>query len=63
MKLAKLMETKGEMLLKNVKTCQIFMLSATWCVMTQYKTLLMKMAFEAPSNDKAKAKFEFLCDV
>ncbi len=39
------------------------MLSPVWRVMVEYKTLLMKMALEGPSNDKAKAKFEFLCDV
>ncbi len=39
------------------------MLSLTWHVMVEYKTLLMKIALEGPSNHKAKAKFEFLCAV
>ncbi len=39
------------------------MLSPTWRVMAKYKTLLMKMAFESPSNDKTNANFEFICDV
>jgi len=39
------------------------MLSFAWRVMAKYKTLLMNMALEGPSNDKTKATFEFLCDV
>jgi hypothetical protein len=31
--------------------------------MVEYKTLLMKMALNDPTNDKAKANFELLCDV
>jgi hypothetical protein len=31
--------------------------------MAEYKTLLMKMALDGPTNDKAKVIFEFLCDV
>jgi hypothetical protein len=39
------------------------MLSHAQHVMTEYKTLLMKMAFDALTNHKAKANFELLCDV
>jgi len=31
--------------------------------MAKYKTLLMKMAFDAPTNDKAKTNFDFFCYV
>jgi hypothetical protein len=58
-KLVEVMETKGAKILKNV----ISMLSLAWCVMVKYKTLLMKMALDGPTNDKAKANFELLCDV
>jgi hypothetical protein len=39
------------------------MLSPTWHVMVEYTTLLMKMALNVPTNNKAKANFNFLCDV
>jgi hypothetical protein len=39
------------------------MLSYAWCVMVEYRTLLMKMALDGPTNDKAKANFELFCDV
>jgi hypothetical protein len=31
--------------------------------MVEYRTLLMKMALDDPTNDKAKANFELICDV
>ncbi len=57
------METKGAKILKNVKTHWISMLSPTWCVMVEYRILLMKMALDGPTNDKAKENFKLLCDV
>jgi hypothetical protein len=33
------------------------------CVMVEYITLLMKMAFDVPTNDNAKANFDLICDV
>jgi hypothetical protein len=39
------------------------MLSHAWCVMVESITLLMKMAFDAPINDKAKENFDLLCDL
>lgn len=54
-KLVELMETKGA---KNLK-----MLSSTKGVMVKYKTLLMKMAIDGPTNDKAKANFDLFCNV
>jgi hypothetical protein len=57
------MEMKWAKILKNVKIHQIFMLSLVQRVMVEYKTLLMKMAFDGPTNDKAKANFESFCDM
>ncbi len=62
------METKGAKILKNVKTPWISMLSPIWHVMVEYKTLLMKMALDAPINEKAKVvflkdNFDLICDV
>jgi hypothetical protein len=31
--------------------------------MAKYKTLLMKVAFDGPTNEKAKANFDLLCDL
>ncbi len=67
-KLAKLIETKGAKILKNVKTHWIFILSPIWHVMVEYKTLLMKMALDASINEKAKVvflkdNFDLICDV
>ncbi len=62
-KLVKLMETKGVKILKNVKPCWISMLSHVQCVMAEYKTLLMQMALDVPTNDKAKTNFDLFCDV
>jgi len=62
-KLAKLMETKSAKILKNVKTHWISMLSPTWRVMVEYRTLLMKMTFDAPTNEKEKANCDLFYDV
>jgi hypothetical protein len=39
------------------------MLPPTQRVMEKYKTILMKMVFDGPTNEKAKANFDLLCDV
>ncbi len=39
------------------------MLSHAQCVMVEYITLLMKMALDAPINDKEKENFDLICDV
>jgi uncharacterized membrane protein len=62
-KLVEVMETKGAKILKNVKTCWIFMVFLVQCVMVEYRMLLMRMALDAPTNDKAKTNFDLLCDV
>jgi hypothetical protein len=59
----KLMETNGVKILKNVKTCWISMLNLIQCVMVEYKTLLVKMTFDAPTNDKAQTNFDLFYDV
>jgi hypothetical protein len=59
----KLMETKGANILKNVKTCWIFILSFVRRVMAKYRTLLIKMTLDAPINDKEKTNFDLLSDV
>lgn len=56
------METKGVKILKNVKTHWISMLTLAQCVMPKYN-LLMKIPIDVPTNDKAKEKFDLLCDV
>jgi hypothetical protein len=56
------METKGAKILKNFKTCWISMYSLVLCVMVECKTLLMKMAIDGPTNDKANVN-NLICDV
>jgi uncharacterized membrane protein len=62
-KACKVYGNQGAKILKNVKTRWISMLSFVQCVMAEYKTLLVKMALDAPTNDKAKKNFDLLCDV
>ncbi len=57
------METKGVKILENIITRWISMLSPIKNVMVKYMTLLMKMDIDNPSNEKAKANFDLLCDV
>jgi hypothetical protein len=52
-KLAKVMETNGAKILKNVSIHCMFMLSPMGHVMSKYMTLPMKMAIDGPNNDKA----------
>jgi len=56
------METKRVKILKTDKTLWINMLSPAKHVMAEYRTLLMKMAIDIPSNEK-KTNFDLLCDV
>jgi hypothetical protein len=51
------METKGAKI-KECKSTQIFYDALAQCVMAKYKTLLMKMAFDGPINDKTKTNFD-----
>jgi hypothetical protein len=62
-KLAEIMETQGNKLLKNVKTWWISMLEPTKRVMSEYHTLVVKMALDSTNNNSAKVNFELLCDI
>jgi hypothetical protein len=57
------MKMKGARILKNVKTSWIFMLSFVWHIMVEDKTLLMKMAINNPTSNKAKMNFDFFLNV
>ncbi len=61
-KLAELMQIKGNKILQNVKTKWISMLSLAKKVMAKYKTLLVKVALDSPTNQQAKMNYENLCD-
>ncbi len=62
-KLAEIMETQSNKVLKNVKTRWILMLEPTKRVMSEYRTLVVKMAFDSTNNNFAKVNFELLCDI
>jgi len=49
-KIEEFMATKGNKILQNVKTRWVLMLNPTKRVMAEYKTLLMKMALDNPTN-------------
>jgi hypothetical protein len=55
--------TKLAKILKNVKTRWISMLFLVQRVMVEYKTLLIMMTLDVPTNDKAKTNFDLLYDV
>jgi hypothetical protein len=56
------METKGQKMLRNVKTRWISMLSPTKTVLAEYWTLLLKMGLDMATIAPAKANFELLCN-
>jgi hypothetical protein len=62
-KLAKIMETKGNKILCNVKTQWISMLSLAKRIMVEYITLLLKMAMDNSINQQVKVNFEHLYDL
>jgi hypothetical protein len=39
------------------------MLSPSWCVLNEYKPLIVKMAEDSSTIDIAKPNYELLCDV
>lgn len=59
----KLMDTKGNKILKNIKTCWISMFSSTKWVFSKYKTLLAKMVGNAYEISQAQINFDSSCDV
>jgi hypothetical protein len=60
---SKLMDTKGDKILKNIKVCWISMLRSTKWVFSEYKTLLAKMVGNAYENFQAQINFDSSCDV
>ncbi len=54
-KIIKIMETKGNKILWNIKTRWISMISLVKCVLSKYRTLFMKMALDAPIIPFAKS--------
>jgi hypothetical protein len=61
-KLEKLMQIKGNKILRNVKIRWISMLNLAKKVTAKYRTLLVKMALDSPTNQQAKLNYENLCD-
>ncbi len=49
-KLVEMLEIKGSKIFQNVKTRWILMLSPTKRLMEKYKTLLVKMVLDSPTN-------------
>lgn len=60
---SKLMDTKGNKKLKNIKAHWISMLSSTKWVFFEYKTLLTKMVGNAYENFQAQINFDSSCDM
>jgi hypothetical protein len=62
-KLAKVLQTKGLKILCNVRTQWISMLAPNKHVLTQYKSLVVKMGDDMARNASTKNNYyEFLCD-
>jgi hypothetical protein len=57
------MATKGNKKFRNVKTRWISMLSPAKRIMAKYKTLLVKMALDNPTNQQAMLICEHFCDL
>jgi hypothetical protein len=62
-KLAKILESKGNKLLKNIKTQWISMLSLYKRIFAKYKFLVVKMVEDNDHIEDAKSSYELLCDV
>jgi hypothetical protein len=62
-KLTKVMETKRNKILINVRIRWINMLSRVKRVMAKYRTLLIKMAFDMPNKVKVITNLDHLVDV
>jgi hypothetical protein len=62
-KVAKIMETKGNKILQNIKTRWISMISFIERVLFEYCTLLMKVALNAPIIPFAKSNLSLLTNV
>jgi len=62
-KIVKIMETKGNKILWNIKTRWISMISLVKRVLSKYRILFMKMALDAPIIPFAKSSLSLLIDV
>jgi hypothetical protein len=62
-KLAKIMETEGNKILRDIKTRWISMISLVKHVLFEYCTFLMKMALDAPTIASTKSKLCLLINV
>jgi hypothetical protein len=62
-KLAEIVETRGLKILGNVRTCWISMLEPLKCVLSEYKTLIVKMSKIAIEERKIAHNLMLLCDV
>ncbi len=58
-KLIEIMETHGNKLLKNVKTCWISMLEPTKWVMNEYCILVVKMVLDFANNSSTKVNLNY----
>jgi hypothetical protein len=58
-----IMEIQGNKLLKNVKTRWISMLEFAKRVISEYHTLMVKMALDFAYNNSIKVNFKLLCDI
>jgi hypothetical protein len=57
------LESKGNKILKNIKTYWISMLSPSKWVLAKYKALIVEMDVYGPTIDVAKKNYELFCDV
>jgi hypothetical protein len=62
-KLTKILDSKGNKLLKNIKTRWISMLSPCKRIFTKYTLLVVKMVEGSDHIENEKNNFELLCDV
>jgi hypothetical protein len=62
-KLANLINTKNNKLLRNVKTYWISMLSPTKWIYVKYRFIIVKMYSENSKSDKALRNLDAMCDV
>jgi hypothetical protein len=58
-----ILESKGNKLLKNIKTQWISMLSPCKRVFAKYKLMVMKMAKDSGHFENAKTNYELIWDV
>jgi len=61
-KLAKILQTKGLKILRNVKTQWVSMFAPSKHVLIEYKSLVVKMGDDMAGNASTKNNYELLCD-